>query len=81
LHSSQLIHDIAPGLITAAIIAHHRAGVPVRVIMEPRRNTNPLNAAMIGRMRAAGVGSGHRARDDFRTCGRPNILFGGWDRK
>jgi hypothetical protein len=42
--------------ITDAIIARHRAGVPVRVIMEPRRNaTNPLNATMIERMRAAGV--------------------------
>lgn len=43
-------------LITDAVIARHRAGVPVRVIMEPRRNsTNPLNATMIERLRAAGV--------------------------
>jgi phosphatidylserine/phosphatidylglycerophosphate/cardiolipin synthase-like enzyme len=42
--------------ITDAVIARHRAGVPVRVMMEPRRNsTNPLNATMIERMRAAGV--------------------------
>lgn len=42
--------------ITDAVIARHRAGVPVRVIMEPRRNsTNPLNGTMIERMRAAGV--------------------------
>ncbi len=42
--------------ITDAVIARHRAGVPVRVIMEPRRNTtNPLNKTMIDRMRAAGV--------------------------
>ena len=42
--------------ITDAVIERHRAGVPVRVIMEPRRNsTNPLNGTMIERMRAAGV--------------------------
>jgi PLD-like domain len=42
--------------ITDAVIARHRAGVPVRVIMEPRRNsTNPLNRTMVERMRAAGV--------------------------
>ena len=42
--------------ITDAVIARHRAGVPVRVIMEPRRHaTNPLNKTMTDRMRAAGV--------------------------
>jgi phosphatidylserine/phosphatidylglycerophosphate/cardiolipin synthase-like enzyme len=42
--------------ITDAIIARRRAGVPVRVIMEPRRNsTNPLNKTMVDRLKAAGI--------------------------
>jgi hypothetical protein len=42
--------------IVDAVIARHRAGVRVRVVMEPRRSaTNPLNGTMIQRLRDAGV--------------------------
>ena len=42
--------------ILSAVIARHRAGVRVRVIAEPRRNkTNPLNAAVLDQLKAAGI--------------------------
>jgi hypothetical protein len=42
--------------LLSAVIARHRAGVRVRVIAELRRNkTNPLNAAVIDQLKAAGI--------------------------
>jgi len=48
--------EITDPLIVDAIIARFRAGVPVRMLVEPRRNGDePLNGPALAKLKAAGV--------------------------
>jgi hypothetical protein len=48
--------ELTDTAIADAIIARHRAGVPVRMIVEPRRNkVTPANGLVLERFKAAGI--------------------------
>ena len=50
------MEEMTDGLLADALIAKHRAGVPVRLLVEPRRNaTEPRNKPILDRLKAAGL--------------------------
>jgi phosphatidylserine/phosphatidylglycerophosphate/cardiolipin synthase-like enzyme len=60
------MEEMTDPVIADAIIARFRARVPVRLLVEPRRNrTEPLNAPILDKFKAAGVPMRYRKVGDF----------------
>ena len=55
------MEEMTDGLLADALIARHRAGVPVRLLVEPRRNAKePRNKPILDRLKAAGLPMRHK---------------------
>jgi phosphatidylserine/phosphatidylglycerophosphate/cardiolipin synthase-like enzyme len=72
-----------PGLVDA-VIARHRAGVPVRITVEPRANLKfPENQPLLDRFKAAGVPMRYKLGDAFvhvkllLVAGQNKVVFTG----
>ena len=59
------MEEMTDALIADAVIARFKAKVPVRVIVEPRRNlTEPRNATILAKLKAAGIPMRYRRVSD-----------------
>ncbi len=60
------VEEITDTLVADAIIARFRANVPVRMLVEPRRNAfEPLQGPILARLQAAGIPMRHRTVGDL----------------
>jgi phosphatidylserine/phosphatidylglycerophosphate/cardiolipin synthase-like enzyme len=60
------MEEMADPAIANAVIARFKAHVPVRVIVEPRRNTaEPANATILNKLKAAGIPMRYRIVGDI----------------
>ena len=60
------MEEMTDSLIADALIAKHRAGVPVRLLVEPRRNKyEPRNAPILDKLKAAGLPMRYKPAGDL----------------